>query len=361
MVIHDKKGQELINIHSQKDMVTTVQHTQATVVNGPHQTNTVTNGFQVTKVKKRVELESQTEFISLKAATEIVLEVGASRIRMEANGKITIQGLHVDVIGTNRIDLNTNGGAHSTTSASLPNKHASNNEKKEPTGSAVATKHNGSSGTLSIAAQTKTGIKSTSTQVTDAGKKLVTPKAISEQEYVAAAKKLNVEVAAVKAVAEVESKGRPFLDDGRPVILFERHRFHANTRGVYDEIAPHISNANFGGYGKPGANQYERLNEAIKLDRTAALKSASWGQFQIMGENYKQAGFSSVEDFVTASSENAGRQLEGFVNFIKNDKRLLNALNEKDWKTFAKIYNGPAYKRNAYDKKMEEAYEKYSQ
>ena len=108
MVIHDRKGQELINIHSQKDMVTTVQHTQATVVNGPHQTNTVTNGFHVTKVKKRVELESQTEYIKLKAATGIVLEVGASRIEMEANGKITIQGLHVDVIGTNRIDLNTN-------------------------------------------------------------------------------------------------------------------------------------------------------------------------------------------------------------------------------------------------------------
>ncbi|WP_326508870.1 bacteriophage T4 gp5 trimerisation domain-containing protein [Noviherbaspirillum album] len=108
MVIHDKKGQELINIHSQKDMVTTVQHTQATVVNGPHQSTTVTNGFQVTKVKKRVELESQTELIQLKAATEIVLEVGASRIRMEADGKITIQGLHVDVIGTDRIDLNTN-------------------------------------------------------------------------------------------------------------------------------------------------------------------------------------------------------------------------------------------------------------
>jgi hypothetical protein len=108
MVIHDRKGQELINIHSQKDMVTTVQHTQATVVNGPHQTNTVTNGFHVTKVKKRVELESQTEFIKLKAATGIVLEVGASRIEMEANGKITIRGLHVDVIGTSRIDLNTN-------------------------------------------------------------------------------------------------------------------------------------------------------------------------------------------------------------------------------------------------------------
>uniref|UniRef100_UPI00124E8479 type VI secretion system tip protein TssI/VgrG n=1 Tax=Noviherbaspirillum aerium TaxID=2588497 RepID=UPI00124E8479 len=120
MVIHDRKGQELINIHSQKDMVTTVQHTQATVVNGPHQTNTVTNGFQVTKVKKRVELESQTECIHLKAATKIVLEVGASRIEMEANGKITIRGLHVDVIGTSRIDLNTNTGIGAVQPAKAP-------------------------------------------------------------------------------------------------------------------------------------------------------------------------------------------------------------------------------------------------
>uniref|UniRef100_UPI00124DC5BE type VI secretion system tip protein TssI/VgrG n=1 Tax=Noviherbaspirillum aerium TaxID=2588497 RepID=UPI00124DC5BE len=124
MVIHDRKGRELINIHSQKDMVTTVQHTQATVVNGPHQTNTVTNGFQVTKVKKRVELESQTEFIHLKVATKIMLEVGASRIEMAANGKITIQGLHVDVIGAQRIDLNTNGAPQAQSSAAPIPVHA---------------------------------------------------------------------------------------------------------------------------------------------------------------------------------------------------------------------------------------------
>jgi type VI secretion system secreted protein VgrG len=122
MVIHDQKGQELINIHSQKDMVTTVQNTQQTVVNGPHQTNTVTKGFHVTKVnqhiettaetahihdtaKTNIEMTAQTEHIHLKANTDITLEVGSSKIVLMANGTITIQGVHIDVIGS-RIDLN---------------------------------------------------------------------------------------------------------------------------------------------------------------------------------------------------------------------------------------------------------------
>ncbi|WP_192805102.1 type VI secretion system tip protein TssI/VgrG [Noviherbaspirillum aerium] len=360
MVIHDRKGRELINIHSQKDMVTTVQHTQATVVNGPHQTNTVTNGFQVTKVKKRVELESQTEFIQLKAATKIVLEVGSSRIEMEANGKITIQGLHVDVIGAQRIDLNTNGGSHSTSPSSLPRGQAISNSDKGAIKSTVSKLPKGSQNNAPLASQPKSSSSPAGKSNKEIKQGSAKSNLISEQDYVNAAKKLNVEVASIRAIAEVESKGRPFLEDGKPVILFERHRFHANTRGIFDKVAPHISNANRGGYGKAGIHQYDRLNEAVKLDRAAALKSASWGQFQIMGENYKQAGFSNVEDFVNASSEGADRQLESFVDFIRNDKRLLNALQGKDWKTFARIYNGPAYKENAYDRKMKEAYEKYS-
>ena len=123
MVIHDQKGKELINIHSQKDMVTTVQNNQTTLVNGPQQTNTVSNGFHVTKVKQHIEttaetahihdtaktnieLTAQTEHIHLKANTDITLEVGSSKIVMKADGTITIQGVHVNVIGSSRIDLN---------------------------------------------------------------------------------------------------------------------------------------------------------------------------------------------------------------------------------------------------------------
>lgn len=110
MVIHDQKGKELINIHSQKDMVTTVQNNQTTLVNGPHQTNTVTNGFHMATVKKSIDITSQTQHIHLTASTDITLGVGSSRIVMKADGTIQIHGVNVDIAGSSRIDLNRNIG-----------------------------------------------------------------------------------------------------------------------------------------------------------------------------------------------------------------------------------------------------------
>ena len=96
----------------------------ASIVHGPHQTNTVTKGDHVTKVKKHIattsetahihdtaktniELTAQTKHIHLTAATDITLQVGASKIEMKADGTITIQGVHVDIIGSKKIDLNS--------------------------------------------------------------------------------------------------------------------------------------------------------------------------------------------------------------------------------------------------------------
>lgn len=45
-------------------------------------------------------------------------------------------------------------------------------------------------------------------------------------DYQNAATKLGVDVASVRAVASVESKGNGLFSDGRPVILYERHIFY---------------------------------------------------------------------------------------------------------------------------------------
>ena len=50
---------------------------------------------------------------------------------------------------------------------------------------------------------------------------------LDEDDIAEAAKKLDCEVAAVRAVVDVESRGG-FLADGRPKILFERHYFSAD-------------------------------------------------------------------------------------------------------------------------------------
>jgi hypothetical protein len=94
-----------------------------------------------------------------------------------------------------------------------------------------------------------------------------------EKDYVEAARLLNCEVACIKAVTEVESKGSGFLYTKEPVILFERHIFRRRTNGKYDYL-PYLSNKNPGNYGKV-SEQHAKLQEAVKLDRNAALMSAS--------------------------------------------------------------------------------------
>lgn len=181
---------------------------------------------------------------------------------------------------------------------------------------------------------------------------------IDDTDYEEAAKELGCEVAAIKAVAKTEtgSYGSYFKfednDDYVPAILFERHHFHKYTNGKYDQFE-NISNPVAGGYGATSI-QYAKLVKAYTLDKKAALKSASWGKFQILASNYATAGYASPEDFVFALSKSEKNQLKAFVSFIKADRVLLHSIRAKDWLSFAQRYNGPRQK--GYDLKMERNY-----
>lgn len=183
---------------------------------------------------------------------------------------------------------------------------------------------------------------------------------LTEQDYADCAKDLECQQAAIRAVVEVESRGGGFLPDGRPKILFEALYFHKLTGGKYDKSHPNISSPTWNkSLYKGGAKEWDRLEEAAALDRTAALRSASWGLFQIMGDNYKMCGFASVEDFVAAMEASEGEQLKAFTNFVRS-KKLDGYLRARNWASFAKGYNGPGYAKNQYDQKLAAAYGKYS-
>lgn len=180
---------------------------------------------------------------------------------------------------------------------------------------------------------------------------------ISEQAYREAAEDIGCDVAAVKAVAQVESAGGGYFGDGRPKILFERHWFRKLTANRFDASNPKVSGPR-GGY-RRGAAEYTRLEEAIGLDRDAALQSASWGKFQIMGFNHGVCGFDDVEDYVAAMVESEDRHLQAFISFVES-KGLDRHLRSLDWAKFARGYNGPAYRENKYDTKMANAYAKFA-
>ena len=179
-----------------------------------------------------------------------------------------------------------------------------------------------------------------------------------ERDFVGAAKLIGCDDAAIKAVAEVESRGAGFLPTGEPKILFERHIFSRRTGGVYDRIAPDISNKKPGGYGRE-SEQHARLQKAVAYNRDAALKSASWGKFQVMGFNYELAGYNDLQSFINAAYNSEADHLNMFVNYVIN-VGLSKYIIAKKWAEFADGYNGPDYKINNYDTKMAVAYKKYS-
>ena len=139
---------------------------------------------------------------------------------------------------------------------------------------------------------------------------------LQDQNYTDAAQIIGCEDAAIRAVAEVEGGKKGFLPDVRPKILFESRWFHKRTGGRFDQSHKHISTPKWVRNYAGGGGEYNRLEEAISLDRKAALESASWGKFQILGINCRLAGFADVEDFVAAQVLSEAEHLKAFVNFV---------------------------------------------
>lgn len=177
-------------------------------------------------------------------------------------------------------------------------------------------------------------------------------------DYRRAATALNCETAAIQAVAEVETRRAPHDEQGRPTILYERHKFRLFTNGAYNATHPDLSGPQ-GNYGRFSA-QYSKLKRAAVLNEEAALKSCSWGAFQIMGFNHTAAGYATAAALVNAMIGSQAAQLNAFVSFIRADANLLSAIRARNWARFARGYNGPDYEANDYDTKMATAYARFA-
>jgi hypothetical protein len=199
---------------------------------------------------------------------------------------------------------------------------------------------------------------------------------LTDEDFQEAAERLGCEVAAIRAVAEVESPRAAFLDyrpDGRggetyrvPTCLFERHKFYeyvcerrgAPVGNAWYSDHPNLCNPNYGGY-EGGAAEHDRLGAAADLDRTCALLSASYGRFQVMGFNWQALEYDSLQAFINAMWGSEAGHLDAFVRFVEANG-LGQALRNLDWRVFARGYNGRGYERNDYHIRMRDAYRKHA-
>ncbi|GAB3761357.1 N-acetylmuramidase family protein [Spirosoma pomorum] len=155
-----------------------------------------------------------------------------------------------------------------------------------------------------------------------------------------AAAKLGWDLAAIRAVDEVESNGKGFRSDGNIVIRFETHIFKRYT-----------------GRTIVGSGDMA-FNTAYLINPRAALLSTSWGRYQIMGFNYEVCGYDSVEEFVAAMKTGERKQLEAFVAFVIGNKLSIHLRPPNlNFLGFKNGYNGTG--ENGYEFKLEKAYNKY--
>ncbi|WP_298952024.1 N-acetylmuramidase family protein [uncultured Methylobacterium sp.] len=159
------------------------------------------------------------------------------------------------------------------------------------------------------------------------------------------------------AIIDVESAGSGFDALGRPKILFEPHVFyrHLGAGAKRDRaVSLGLAYASWGQKPYP-KDSYPRLLQALLIDETAALKSASWGMTQILGENFKECGYASPQEMVAAFCEDEDQHLQATILLIKA-KGLAGALKAHDWAKVARGWNGPGYAKNKYDIKLRDRF-----
>lgn len=183
----------------------------------------------------------------------------------------------------------------------------------------------------------------------------------------ALARQEGVEPAVLLAVAEVESGGRIFARIGvrdEPLIRFEGHHFDRRLAGVERERARRagLSSPRAGGVANPAsqAARWRLLLAAADINRTAAYESTSWGIGQVMGAHWAWLGYDGVDALVADARKGVAGQAGLMMRYI-GKSGLADALRRRDWKAFARGYNGPAYRINAYHTRMAQAYERYRQ
>jgi cell wall-associated NlpC family hydrolase len=188
------------------------------------------------------------------------------------------------------------------------------------------------------------------------------------------ANEVGIDVPAVLAVWYVESSGRLHVPS-KAVIRFENHilfnQWGQHNPGTYDAHFQHggrppatadscrgssgefaswkchrwrrDTSQPFVGCHQGQAQEYEVLEFARELSGDEiALQCISIGGCQVMGFNYGKLGFDSPKEMFDAFQESELAQVRGFFSFCKRTGagEAITALQQADWATFARIYNG---------------------
>lgn len=190
---------------------------------------------------------------------------------------------------------------------------------------------------------------------------------LTDNDFYEVAQELGVEVAAIKAVVDIEAgkSHQGFWSEGKPLINFDLTTFRSFARKNGVNLSKYVKShpvvftrPNAARYGGQQAAVQARLDDARRIHNRSAIEGSFWGMFQIGGFNWKKCGASSPDEFVELMSRSERDQLELFAKFITNTG-LLKYLRAKNWSAFARGYNGSSYAARGYHTRMAAAYARH--
>lgn len=184
------------------------------------------------------------------------------------------------------------------------------------------------------------------------------------------ARDLNVPVSYLLAFIEVESNGRVFIRGTTfPKIRWEGHYFYRRLEGDAraEAVGRRLASRDAGGIGNPRDQnaRYSLLHDArslcekYDLDPDLANECISIGLGQVMGAHWRRLGYRNAAHMLDVAQEGAAAQIDMMIRYVR-EWGLLDALRRGDWKELAHGYNGPGYRKNRYDEKLEEAAMRYA-
>lgn len=182
---------------------------------------------------------------------------------------------------------------------------------------------------------------------------------LTDEDFEIVAKELGIEVAAIKAVVEIEAgkSMKGFWAPGVPVINFDNSMYAIYKNKAESKAGDKNAKVPEGLSGK-ALKEWTLLTNMRKINLQGADMGTFWGMFQIGGFHYKKCGCASVEEFVNRMSYSEFEQLQLFAIFIKASG-MVESLKNKNWSAFARRYNGPSYAKRGYHTKMANAYAKF--
>lgn len=152
---------------------------------------------------------------------------------------------------------------------------------------------------------------------------------------------LGIEEATLRAVWQVESGGA-FWDKHGVISRFEPHKLPEPIGTWRDSL-------------KIGRTRRRKMFlDAYSANPEAALRATSWGAAQIMGFNHIHAGYPTARGMVEAMAYSEDNHLRIFAAYVAT-AGLVTHLRAKNWRAFARGYNGSG-QVDVYADKLKEAY-----